>query len=127
MTQSQDWETRTLKLEKELAGIREDKSELVGIRYLNYVERYRNSSYFANEMLKKYSTRVKIMVIFFAIFPFGAWTCFLRNFLSRFTRMVRFFADSRITCRKTSAITHYLMAPGNKDNILSAVASGASR
>ena len=36
--------------------------------------------------------------------------------------MVRFFADSRITCRKTSAITHYLMAPGNKDNILSAVA-----
>ena len=64
MTQSQEWKTRTLKLEKELAGIREDKSELVGIRYLNYVERYRNSSYFANEMLKKYLTRVKIMVFF---------------------------------------------------------------
>ena len=53
MTQSQDWETRTLKLEKELAGIREDKSELVGICYLNYVERYRNSSYFLNVMLKE--------------------------------------------------------------------------
>ena len=53
MTQSQEWKTRTLKLEKELAGIREDKSELVGIRYLNYVERYRNSSYFLNVMLKE--------------------------------------------------------------------------
>ena len=71
MTQSQDWETRTLKLEKELAGIREDKSELVGICYLNYVERYRNSSYFLNVMLKKYLTRVKIMVIFLQFFRLG--------------------------------------------------------
>ena len=71
MTQGQEWKTRTLKLEKELAGIREDKSELVGIRYLNYVERYRNSSYFANGMLKKYLTRVKIMVIFLQFFRLG--------------------------------------------------------
>ena len=73
MTQSQEWKTRTLKLEKELAGIREDKIELVGIRYLNYVERYRNSSYFANEMLKKYLTRVKIMVIFLQFFRLGSF------------------------------------------------------
>ena len=71
MTQGQEWKTRTLKLEKELAGIREDKSELVGIRYLNYVERYRNSSYFLNVMLKKYLTRVKIMVIFLQFFRLG--------------------------------------------------------
>ena len=71
MTQSQDWETRTLKLEKELAGIREEKSELVGTCYLNYVERYRNSSYFLNVMLKKHLTRVKIMVIFLQFFRLG--------------------------------------------------------
>ena len=53
MTQGQEWKTRSLKLEKELAGIREDKSELVGICYLNYVERYRNTSYFLNVMLKE--------------------------------------------------------------------------
>ena len=48
----QEWKTRTLKLEKELAGIREDKSELVGICYVIYVERYRNSSYFPNKIKK---------------------------------------------------------------------------
>lgn len=71
MTQSQDWKTRTLKLEKELAGIREDKSELVGICYLNYVERYRNSSYFLNVMLQKHLTRIKNHSDFFAIFRLG--------------------------------------------------------
>ena len=71
MTQSQDWKTRTLKLEKELAGIREDKSELVGICYLNYVERYRNSSYFPNVMLQKHLTRIKNHSDFFCNFPFG--------------------------------------------------------
>ena len=71
MTQGQERKTRTLKLEKELAEIREDKSELVGICYVIYVERYRNSSYFLNVMLKKYLTRVKIMVIFLQFFRLG--------------------------------------------------------
>ena len=71
MTQGQERKTRTLKLEKELAEIREDKSELVGICYVIYVEGYRNSSYFLNVMLKKYLTRVKIMVIFLQFFRLG--------------------------------------------------------
>ena len=74
MTQGQEWKTRGLKLEKELAGIREDKSELVGICYLNYVERHINSSYFLSENVKKvamkYFARIKIIMIFLQLFPF---------------------------------------------------------
>ena len=74
MTQGQEWKTRGLKLEEELAGTREDKSELVGTCYLIYVERNRNSSYFPSENVKKvamkYFARIKIIMIFLQLFPF---------------------------------------------------------
>ena len=74
MTQGQEWKTRGFKLEEELAGTREDKSELVGTCYLIYVELHRNSSYFPSENVKKvamkYFARIKIIMIFLQLFPF---------------------------------------------------------